>query len=74
MDEWEYKVVPASLLVQTERIKALREGRKPEIDSIQDVLNEAGKEGWELVTAYETLQAAGESGSVYAFLKRMKSR
>lgn len=47
--KWEYKVVPVTSKVHLERYIAYKEGRKPIIDSIQDVMNLLGEVGWELV-------------------------
>ena len=64
--KWEYKLVTASSIVAIERFIAKRNGKKPDIDSIQDVLNKWGEEGWELVAVNL------ERESVYAYFKRPK--
>jgi len=69
MKKWEYKVVPVSLRVNVEKIKAYNEDRSPEINSIVDVLNKEGEEGWELV-AIHTIPIIGEFVSIIAYLKR----
>lgn len=68
--KWEYKLVTASFDMWTELVKARMENRKPEIDSVQDVLNEWGEEGWELVNI-QTIEIDDEE-SVYAYFKRPK--
>lgn len=47
---WAYKVVLLSLEVQISRTAARRAASRPEFDSIAQVLNEHGRQGWELVT------------------------
>jgi len=54
----------------TELIKARMEKRKPDVDSVQDVLNKWGEEGWELVNI-QTIEIDDEE-SVYAYFKRPK--
>lgn len=65
--KWEYKVVPVTMKVQIERYVAYKAGQKPIIDSIQDVLNILGEDGWELVCTdlYR--------GNVVAYFKRQKN-
>ena len=68
--KWEYKLVTASFDMWTELVKARMENREPEIDSVQDVLNEWGEEGWELVNI-QTIEIDDED-SIYAYFKRPK--
>ena len=68
--KWEYKLVTASFDMWTELIIARMEKRKPDVDSVQDVLNEWGEEGWELVNV-QTIEIDDEE-SVYAYFKRPK--
>jgi len=62
---WAYKVVALSLEVSVSRTAARRAGSRPEFDSIAAVLNEYGRQGWELVTVVNE----PEIGAI-AFLKR----
>ena len=68
--KWEYKLVTATHDMWTELVKARMENRKPEIDSVQDVLNTWGEEGWELVNI-QTIEIDDED-SIYAYFKRPK--
>ena len=72
--KWEYKVVPVTLEVHAARIKAWREGKRPEIDSVEQALNKYGEEGWELVTV-QTLHwefRGLEHEQTIAYFKRKK--
>jgi len=62
---WAYKVVLLRLEVDLSRIDALKTGSRPEFDSIAQVLNEHGRQGWELVTVVNH----SEIGPI-AFFKR----
>lgn len=68
--KWEYKLVTASHDMWTELINARMENRKPDVDCVQDVLNEWGEEGWELVNV-QTIEIDDEE-SIYAYFKRPK--
>lgn len=50
MPFWEYKTVPVTLDVEMRRDIASAVGERPTRASIEDVLNEHGEQGWELVT------------------------
>lgn len=47
-------------------------GGKFNEDQLRSRLNEAGQEGWELVTAFVTHQGYGQSREICAVLKREK--
>ena len=68
LQKWEYKGVPVSLDVAVSRLKARREGTTPSVDSIEDVLNQFGAEGWELVSAF--IWEIEDEPLVFAVLKR----
>lgn len=62
---WAYKVVPLTLEVDVSRAAARRAGSRPEFGTLADVLNEYGRQGWELVTVINE----PEIGAI-AFFKR----
>jgi hypothetical protein len=62
---WAYQVVLLNLKVKVSRIAAAEKGKRPEFDSIGQVLNKYGREGWELVSVINDPDAG-----VVAFLKR----
>ncbi|MBA7594500.1 hypothetical protein ES703_01444 [subsurface metagenome] len=66
--QWEYKAIPVSLEVQVARFKARREGAAPSVDSIEDVLNQYGADGWELVSTF--LWRIEDEPQVFTILKR----
>lgn len=45
-------------------------GGKLEINAFQDKLNQLGKEGWELVSCFDTNMTDGQSRYVIAVFKR----
>jgi len=45
-------------------------GGKVEVDEFDRSLNELGREGWELVAAFDTSQGFGQSSDVVAVFKR----
>jgi len=47
---WAYKVILLRVEVDLSRVRAERAGSRPEFDSIGEVLNEYGRQGWQLVT------------------------
>lgn len=62
MTKWEYqtlKVQPGGWL-----------GGKVDTDALRDQLNALGREGWELVSAFDTAGGQGASREVVAILKR----
>ncbi|MBD3297598.1 MAG: DUF4177 domain-containing protein [candidate division Zixibacteria bacterium] len=60
---WEYK----SLMVKAKG-GILRE-TKPETD-LDEVCNEAGREGWELVSAFSIAETQGRTSSICLLFKR----
>jgi len=68
MPKWEYKVLFPRIEIKIDRIKAIEAGEKPELDSIAEVLNKYGQEGWELVSVGSTDMGRGEQP--VAYLKR----
>jgi len=62
---WAYKVVMLQLDVAIGRHEARRAGAKPEYDSIADLLNRYGREGWEMTAAINHAELG-----IIAFLKR----
>lgn len=67
MEIWAYQVVLLNLKVKVSRIAAAEKGAKPEFDSIAQVLNKYGREGWELASVISDPDPAI---GVVAFLKR----
>ena len=61
MPFWEYKTVPLTLDVEMRRVIASAVGEGPTRASIEDVLNEHGEQGWELV-AVLALPIDGQMG------------
>lgn len=62
MNQWEYK----TLEFETRGFA----GGLLEIRDFNDALNSCGREGWELVSCFDTNQSQGASRRVIAVLKR----
>ena len=65
---WEYKVLPLKTRVHVDRFTT---ERKPVIESVQNELNDLGKDGWELVSVQNIRLEDGRLFTV-AYLKRQK--
>ncbi|MBN1818699.1 MAG: DUF4177 domain-containing protein [Sedimentisphaerales bacterium] len=61
---WEYKV----LKLETTGFL----GAKLDADAFEAYMNNLGRDGWELVTAFDTNQAYGETRDVVAVFKRQR--
>lgn len=59
---WEYKTLEFSTTGFS--------GGKLDINSFNSILNEHGRNGWELVSCFDTNQSYGASRSVIAVFKR----
>ena len=68
MPLWEFKTVPLSSEVSVRRQRAARGVQPPASDTIILVLNEHGKEGWELVSIWNDGDA--ERPAYVAIMKR----
>ena len=68
MVSWEYKVLPLKTRVHVDRFTT---ERKPIIESVQNELNDLGKDGWELVGVQNIRLEDGRLFTV-AYLKRQK--
>lgn len=62
MEQWEYK----SLKIETKGFWS----RKLDVNEFDGQLNSLGKDGWELVSCFDTSQYQGESKEVIAVFKR----
>jgi hypothetical protein len=62
MTRWEYKTIKLSTTGWT--------GGKLDTDTFENLLNSLGREGWELVSAFDTNQSYGATRDVVAVFKR----
>jgi hypothetical protein len=60
--QWEYKTV-------TMRARGFLGGKVDQAE-LDQTLNEAGREGWELVSVFDTSQGSGQTRDVVAVFKR----
>ena len=61
--KWEYKVIKIDT-------KGFFLGGEFDQNSFEQILNELGEQGWELVSAFDTNVEGGKSRHVVAMLKR----
>jgi len=66
--KWDYKVLPLKTRIHVDRLTT---ETKPIIESVQDELNDLGKDGWELVSIQNIRLEDGRLFTV-AYLKRQK--
>jgi hypothetical protein len=62
MNEWEYKVIT----LRTEGFW----GGKVDITELETVMNNLGRDGWELTAAFDTNESYGRTRDVVALFKR----
>jgi hypothetical protein len=68
MVSWEYRVIPIKTRIHSSTLSG---GNKPEIEDVQNDLNNLGKDGWELVSVQDVTLLDGRRFTV-AYLKRRK--
>lgn len=65
MEKWEYKTIKF-------QIGTFWGGVKVDENYLEMVLNEAGENGWELVSSVDTSQYQGQSNELVVIMKRRK--
>ncbi|WP_256758121.1 DUF4177 domain-containing protein [Cohnella sp. WQ 127256] len=66
MERWEYKTLKM-------KIGTFWGGVKVDESEFETVLNQAGEQGWELVSSVDTSQYQGQSKDLICIMKRRKS-
>jgi hypothetical protein len=66
MDKWEYKTLKF-------KVGTFWGGVKVNENDFENILNEAGDAGWELVSCLDTSEHQGQSKELIVILKRKKS-
>ncbi|GGG85427.1 DUF4177 domain-containing protein [Paenibacillus radicis (ex Gao et al. 2016)] len=66
MDKWEYKTLKF-------KIGSFWGGVNVDEQQFEDILNEAGSQGWELVSSVDTSQYQGQSKDLIVVMKRKRT-